>query len=116
MKTMRHHLTMALASVPVLAIKADVTLIPLIVLAFLIGHGIITVSLEKYVKNFPSESMLHNLMVTHAAKSLLEIPLKVAKAQAVYLACDKGTREAWIILSSFFVGGKLMMALVELKR
>jgi hypothetical protein len=90
---MRHHLMLALASVPALVIKATAYFVPIVASAFLIGHGSIKVTAEKCVLNFPSETELRRLMLQHTAKSMLETSLMVKEAFAVYLACDKGNKK-----------------------
>jgi hypothetical protein len=91
---MSQYLTMALTSVPALAIKAAAYLIPLIVTAFLCDHDIIMDRrMDSFVKNFPSEGLLRKLMITDAAKSTLETSLRLDRALAVHLSCDKGNKK-----------------------
>ena len=90
---MKSLLATALSNAAAFPLSQAAHTIPLVVAAFLEGHGILDKSdTELYSRSFPSDTWLRELLFDHGAQCTYDLGERL-KGQKVFLACDKGSKK-----------------------
>ena len=92
-----------IAAAPTFAISTLAFIIPLIVGAFLVDHGVLDYAkfnLIKFCSSFPSERYLRDTLVVQAAECTL-VFAKRLEGMKVYLSCDKGKTTLVLVANQY---------------